>query len=142
MRGRTDALLATYRYTVRLLTAFGCLALVLAALGTYAVIAFDVARQRGEIGVRIALGASRGNVARLVLARGMVPAGIGTIAGIVAAAALSPLVEEQIFGIAAIDAFTFVAIGLGLLATAALACWLPARRAMHMSPGEALSTEA
>jgi ABC-type antimicrobial peptide transport system permease subunit len=142
MRGRTDALLSTYRHTVRLLTALAGLALLLAAIGTYAVIAFDVTRQRGEIGVRMALGASRASVARLILARGMIPAVAGTTLGLAAAAALTPLMEEHVFSIAPRDGWTFSVIGVLLLVTAAAACWLPARRATGLSPRQALADDA
>jgi predicted permease len=117
------------------------LALVVASLGLYGIMAHAVAWRRHEIGVRLALGAPRQSVARLVVRRGTVLATIGMVAGLVVALGAKRWVEPQLFETSATDPVVFVAVILVLEATALLAGWLPARRAMSVSPIEALRAE-
>ncbi|MGE5567994.1 MAG: ABC transporter permease [Rhodospirillales bacterium] len=131
----------TDRMIAVLSTAFGVLATLLAAVGLYGIVAYTVARRTSEIGVRIALGASRRRVLGLVLreAAGLVAAGLAI--GIPAALALSRLVQSQLFGIKAADPLTFVAGGTVLTLVALLAGYLPGRRASRIDPIRALRQE-
>ena len=124
--------------------AFGlsaALALIVAALGLYGIMAHAVAWRRHEIGVRLALGAPRRSVAALVVGRGTLLATIGMFAGLVVALAARNWVEPQLFDTSATDPIVLLAVIVVLEATALLAGWLPARRAMGVSPIEALRAE-
>jgi putative ABC transport system permease protein len=141
MRGRLDDALSSRRHTTRLLTVFAALALLLAAIGTYAVLAFTVSRQIPEIGLRIALGATAASVAALVLRRGVQPALLGIALGLVAAAASAPVIGGMLFGVQPLDATTFASIAALLSVVVIAACLLPAVRASRLSPARALSKE-
>ena len=141
MRGRMDDVLSSRRHTTRLLTVFAALALLLAAIGTYAVLAFTVSRQIPEIGLRIALGATAASVAGLVLRRGIQPALIGVAMGLVTAAASGPVIGGLLFGVRPLDATTFAAIAALLSAVVIASCLLPAVRASRLSPSKALGQE-
>jgi ABC-type antimicrobial peptide transport system permease subunit len=124
-----------------LASAFGVVALLLAAVGLYGVIAFAVARRTGEMGVRLALGASRSAVLGLMMtdsAKVVVP---GACVGLAAALAATRLVSAQLYGLTATDPLTLVAAVVLLLAVAALAAFIPARRAAAIDPVEALRSE-
>jgi len=123
------------------LTAFGALALLLSAVGLYGVLAFSVARRTREMGVRIALGASRRDVLTLVVGKAMRLTAVGLGVGVVLAAGAGQLLRSQIFGVSPLDPVTFGGV-LGLLAAVALlAAWLPARRAAKVDPIVALQAE-
>jgi predicted permease len=124
-----------------LLGAFGFIGLLLGALGIYGLLAFAVAQRRQEIGVRTALGAPRGAVLRLVMLQGLALAAGGVIAGTLAARVLARQLDGVLFGIAASDVATFVQVIAVLLATALLASWIPARRALAIDPVAALRYE-
>ena len=132
---------ATRRFSMILLGAFAALALLLASVGIYGVISYLVARRTQEIGIRMALGANRADVVRLVMRDGVRIAAIGVGIGIVCALALTRLIANMLYGISATDPVTFLAISLLLLATAMAACYLPARRAMRVDPMAALRSE-
>jgi predicted permease len=117
------------RYTMTLAAAYAAVAIALAAVGVYGVVAWVVVQRRREYGVRLALGGTRGHVMRLVLGEGARLTAAGAIAGLAASVAAGRLLQDQLFGIAPLDAITYLA-ALPLLAAVALfACWWPARRA-------------
>ena len=116
----------------------GGLALALASLGLYAVMAYDVAHRTREIGVRIALGAAATDVVRLVLAGGARLLAIGVLAGIGGAVAVGRLLRQFLFDVSAVDAVTYVLVLLFLGLVAILACYIPARRASRIEPLDAL----
>ena len=121
--------LAPHRFTARLTAGFALLALLLALIGVYGVMSYVVAQRAREIGIRMALGAARGEVVRLVLGRGLRIVAAGTGLGLVAAYAGARAIERQLFGVPAADLTTFVLVPLVLVAVAAVACWVPPRGA-------------
>jgi len=124
-----------------LLGIFGGVALLLAAVGVYGVLAYSVRQQTREIGVRRALGASDAHVVRLVVARAMVRAGIGAALGLLAASALTRTIAGFVYGVRPLDPFVFTAVPLVLLAVAAAASLIPALRAIRIPPVVALTHE-
>jgi predicted permease len=130
--------LATRRLTMTLLGIFAALALGLSCVGVYGVVSYLVGQRTHEIGVRMALGAQRADVIRLVLNEGAKMAGIGVGAGIIGAWSLTRLMANELFGVGAHDPLTFVAVAVLLLLVALLACLLPARRATRVEPVIAL----
>jgi putative ABC transport system permease protein len=130
--------LSPQRFNVILLTAFSGLALLLATTGIYGVLAYTMNRRTAEIGLRVALGASRTNVLGIVLSQGMRPALAGMLLGALGAWWLSRYLETLLFGIKPFDVFTYVAVAALLLATALIACLLPGRHAMGIDPAVAL----
>lgn len=113
---------------------FGGVALLLAAFGLYGVLSYTVSQRRREIGVRMALGAGRGQVVRLVVGQGGALVAAGVVLGLVAAATASRIVESVLFGVTPADPLTFTAVTAVLVGVALLACWLPARRAARIDP--------
>ena len=129
------------RFNSLLLGLLAALAALLAALGIYGVISYAVAQRTREIGVRIALGAQRGDVLRLVFKQGLTFIVSGIVIGLVGAFMLSRLMESLLFGISATDPATFIVVSLLLVVVALLACYIPARRAMKVDPMVALRYE-
>jgi putative ABC transport system permease protein len=128
-------------YVAALMGCFGVLALILSAVGVYGVMAHLVNEETHEIGIRMALGASRGSVLGMILRRGMITTTIGLVLGLPLAYMLARLMSSLIFGISASDPATFVGIPLALVAAAVLAVYIPARRATKIDPIVALRYE-
>ncbi len=133
--------LASRRFLVLLIGWFAAAALALAAVGIYGVVAFSVTRRTQEIGIRMALGASRNHVLRLVVGEGARMALFGVAIGIAASFGITRLLSSLLFGISTTDPITFVAVAVLLSAVALLASYIPARRAMRLDPNTALRWE-
>ncbi|HEX6598287.1 MAG TPA: ABC transporter permease [Gemmatimonadaceae bacterium] len=141
LENRVSQNIARPRLSVLLLGAFSVIALLLAAIGIYGVMAYTVAQRTREIGVRMALGADPHEVKQLVVRQGMRPALVGVVVGLVAAFAATRLIASLLYGVSAVDPVTFVLVPLFLIAVALLATYLPARRATRVPPTVALQTE-
>ncbi len=129
------------RAPMLLLSLFSAVALLLAALGVYGVLAFSVAQRTSEFGIRLALGATAGDIARLVLRQGSILVLVGVTAGLAGYLALSRIVAQLLYGVAATDPATLALAPLVLALVALLACYLPARRATKVDPMIALRAE-
>jgi predicted permease len=136
-----DESLVQERLVTWLSSAFGLLATLLTALGLYGVLTFSVARRTREIGIRVALGAQRRDVFRLIMIRGVVLVGVGVVVGVGASIALSRVVESLLFGVKPNNVVTLGLVSVGLIAVALAACWIPARRATKVDPLVALRYE-
>jgi putative ABC transport system permease protein len=141
MNERVVEVTSRTRFIAVLLGLFAGLALLLAGIGIYGVMAYSMSARTREVGVRMALGASRRDVLRLVIGQGMKLAFAGVALGLVAAVALTRTMKNLLFGVSATDPVTFAAIALLLIAVALLACWIPARRAARVDPLVALRCE-
>jgi predicted permease len=133
-----ESALTPHRFSAQLMGAFAVLALVLAAVGIYGVLAYFVGQRVREIGVRMALGASAGEVVRLVLLRGMYPIMAGTAVGLVGSFACSRLLAQLLYGVSMSDPLVYLAVPAFLLLTALLSSYIPARRATRIDPLTAL----
>jgi ABC-type antimicrobial peptide transport system permease subunit len=133
--------LAQQRFSMILLGTFAALALLLASVGVYGVMSFTVGQRTREIGIRLALGAGRSEILRLVLAGGGKLILIGVGLGFVAALGLMRFMAAQLYGVSAADPLTFAAVAALLSAVALLACYIPARRASRVNPLVALHQE-
>jgi putative ABC transport system permease protein len=129
------------RFPMTLLWIFAALALVLSAVGIFGVMSYTVSRRTQEMAIRMALGASRREVLRLVLRDGLRLTAVGVMLGLVAAGALSRVMAGYIYGITSTDPLTLVGASLVLTVVALLACYLPARRATRVNPIAALRYE-
>ena len=129
------------RFLAQLLGIFAAVALALAAIGTYGVLAYSVAVRRRELGIRMALGSSQKGLLQLVLGQGMGLAALGLIAGLLGALAVTRLASSLLFGVKPADPLTFGGVALFMLLVAFLACLVPARRATHVDPLVALRAE-
>jgi putative ABC transport system permease protein len=132
---------ASRRFSLVLVGSFAALALVLAAIGIYAVLAYSVVRRTHEIGVRMALGARGGDVVRLVLGQGLRVAAIGIVFGVAGALGLTRFLRTLLYEVQPTDPLTFAAVLLLLVSIAAAASYLPVRRAMRVDPMVALRYE-
>jgi len=138
MEGRIQRSLKDRRFNMILLAAFAVFALTLAAIGIYGIVSYSVTQRTQEIGVRVALGAQPRDILRMVVKEGLSMTLIGTAAGLAAAAAVTRVMSTLLFGVSAADPITFTVIPLVLIAVAAWACYLPARRALRVDPIVAL----
>jgi predicted lysophospholipase L1 biosynthesis ABC-type transport system permease subunit len=132
---------APQRFNAILLGVFSGLALLLATTGIYGVLSYSMSRRTSEIGLRVALGASRRNILSMTISQGMRPALLGMVLGAIGASWLSRYVAALLFGIKPFDLLTYFAVAALLMATALLACYLPGRRAMRTDPAVALRIE-
>jgi ABC-type antimicrobial peptide transport system permease subunit len=130
--------IARDRFTMLLLSVFAGIALLLAAIGIYGLISYSVEQRRQEIGVRMALGAGRSEVLRLIFGQGMKLAAAGVVLGLALAFGLTRVLSSLLFGVQAVDPLTFAAVVIILLLIALSATWFPARRAAAVEPVEAL----
>jgi putative ABC transport system permease protein len=141
MEDRAAESVAMRRESAMLLAVFSFIALVLATVGIYGVVSYSVARRTKEIGVRLVLGARRGEVTAGVMREGMMIALSGVAGGIIAAMALTRLLRSLLYGVGVWDPVTFVVVPLVLISVALVACYIPARRAARISPMVALRWE-
>ncbi|HEX8252489.1 MAG TPA: ABC transporter permease [Thermoanaerobaculia bacterium] len=132
---------ASQRFQAVLITSFGVIALVLATLGLYALIAHEVQQRTNEIGIRLALGAQRREIARLILVHATVIGGAGVVAGLVGALAAGRFLESLLFKMKALDPALYTGVPLLIIATALLAAYIPTRRAMNVDPAVAMRYE-
>ena len=132
---------AERRFALILFEAFALVALVLAAIGMYGVLSGGVTERTREIGIRAALGASRGNILALVVRQGMTLAGLGIAIGLVGAAVASQALSTLLFGVSHLDPVTYLGVIALLLAVSATACWIPAWRAAQVDPAITLRAE-
>jgi predicted permease len=138
---QAETTLAQERLFARLTTVFGLLALLLASIGLYGVMAYSVAQRKREIGIRMALGARKHEVLKLIIRQGMGLVVLGAGAGSITAFNLTRLVSSQLFGVKASDPLTFIGVTLLLTGVALVACWIPARRAAKIDPMTVLRHE-
>ncbi len=136
-----DETMRAERVLAALTAGFGILALALACVGIYGVMAYTVAQRTNEIGIRLALGAQPGQVRRMVLRESVWLAGAGVVAGVVAALMLARMVKSMLYGVGPNDPVTVCSGALVLLFVALAASWIPARRAARVQPMEALRHE-
>jgi putative ABC transport system permease protein len=136
-----SAAVAERRFQTAMLGGFALAALLLAVIGIYGVIAYSVNRRRGEIGIRMALGARAADVSALVLRQGMRPVLIGLIVGLAAALAFGRLLGALLYEIRPSDPVVLASVAIALIAAAALACYIPARRATTVDPATVLRYE-
>jgi predicted permease len=141
MEQRLQESLARRRFSMLLLALFACMALALASIGTYGVMAYLVNQGTREIGIRMALGATQSGIVSLVVRKGMALALSGVAAGLAGAFALTRLMRSLLFGVGPADPLTFIAISLFLTAIALLASYLPAQRAARIDPVVSLRYE-
>jgi putative ABC transport system permease protein len=133
--------MARTSFTLVLLAIAGVMALILGVVGIYGVIAYAVSQRTREIGIRIALGAPLGGLQRMFVGQGLVLAAIGAAVGLGAAVALTRLMSTLLFGVQSLDPVTYAVVSVVLIAAAALASYVPARRASNVPPTEALRSE-
>ncbi len=141
MEDRLYGSVAEPRFYAVLIGVFAAIALILASVGIYGVLAYSVSQRTREIGIRMALGAEKRNVLRLILGQGLILTTIGIVAGLAGAFAVTRYLESMLFGLTALDPTVFVAVTVILTLTAVAACYVPARRATRVDPIVALRYE-
>ena len=133
--------LARPRFILTLLGAFAVVAFLLAVIGIYGLISYSVSQRTRELGIRMALGAQHSNILKLIVGQGSVLAAVGIALGLAASLAFTRLIRSLLFGVRATDPVTFIGATLILIVVAALASYVPARRATRVDPMIALRTE-
>jgi predicted permease len=141
MREVVASSVSEQRFQIMLFTTFAAMAVALACLGIYGVLAFTITRRTTEIGIRMALGARPGTILRSTLKAGIAPVLVGMVAGLSVSAASARIIASLLFGVRALDPWTYAGTSLVLLTIAALACLIPARRAARLNPIDALRNE-
>ena len=141
MEARAASSVAQSKLNSAIIALFACVALALAAVGIYAVISYAVSQRTREIGIRLALGAGRSDVLRLVVRDGMTPAVIGAVLGAIGAIGVTRLMRNLLYGVSATDPIVFGTVLGGLVVIALGACYMPARRASRVDPNVALRTD-
>jgi putative ABC transport system permease protein len=141
MQDRMTDSMARQRFSMIMLGAFAAFALILAAVGVYGVMSYLVTQGTHDIGVRMALGAQRSSIVRMIVRHGAELTGLGIAAGLAGAVLLTRVMATLLFGVSATDPMTFVAVPLLLAVIAVLASYLPARRATRVDPVVALREE-
>jgi predicted permease len=141
MRQILSASVAQRRFQLTLVLLFAGIALVLASLGIYGVVSYSVEQRRGEMGIRLALGATSAGLRRLVLRQGLTPVLAGLACGVAGAVAIGRILQGLLFGVKVADPLTLAGVAAVLLAVAAAACYLPARRVTRSDPLTALRYE-
>jgi putative ABC transport system permease protein len=139
----TEALaasVATARFNTLLLSTLGAIALALASVGIYGVVAYFVSQRTQEIGIRLALGATPAHIWRLVVQRGLTPILFGAVVGTVLSVLTTSVLRNQLYEVTPTDPATLASVGLLLIAVSLLAMYVPARRAMRVPPAVALNT--
>jgi cell division protein FtsX len=136
-----DTSMARTSFTLAILAIAGAMAMLLGVVGIYGVIAYSVSQRTREIGIRMALGAEHSGLRRMFVRHGLTLAAIGALVGLAAAAGLTRWMSSLLFGIAPLDPATYAGVSLMLIAAAAVASYLPARRASTVDPVEALRAE-
>jgi putative ABC transport system permease protein len=138
LSGMLSTSLAPHRFSAQLMGAFATLALLLAAIGIYGVLAYFVGQRAREIGVRMALGAAGSEVVRMVMWQGLKPISVGTAIGVAGSLIFGGLLEKMLYGVSAADPLVLVCVPVVLLGAALLASYIPARRATRIDPIVAL----
>jgi ABC-type antimicrobial peptide transport system permease subunit len=141
MRDIVSASLLRQRFNMTLMSLFAAMALVLTSVGVYGVVSYAVARRAREIGVRMALGAPRASVLRLVVRQGMTPVLVGLGVGVAASLALTRVLSGMLYGVSPRDPVSLVSVAFVLAGVGLLASWVPARRAARVDPLVALREE-
>jgi putative ABC transport system permease protein len=136
-----DRSLASPRFNTLLLALFAAVALILTSVGLYGVVSCAVSEQTQQIGIRVALGAQRSDVLRMILGQGVALTIVGIVIGLIAAYGLARLMSSLLFGVGSTDPWTFSGVAVLLLAVATAASYVPARRAMNIDPVVALRHE-
>jgi putative ABC transport system permease protein len=132
---------ARQQFNLLLMGVFAAIALLLAAVGIYGVVSYQVGQRARELGIRVALGATRGQILRVVVGQGLKPIAAGLLAGLIATLALTRLIQALLYQVSPRDPWTIAAISAVLAAVACLACYVPARRATKIDPIAALRCE-
>jgi putative ABC transport system permease protein len=141
MQALVDRARAPTRFALVLIGIFATIAVLLAAVGLYGVLSTTVRQRTSEIGVRMAFGADRGTILRLIVGQGLKLSVVGVVLGVIAAVGLTRIMSSMLVGVGATDPLTFGAMTVIFLALATVACWVPARRAARLDPNEALRDE-
>jgi ABC-type antimicrobial peptide transport system permease subunit len=129
-----DRSISPRRLNATLISSFGALALVIAAIGIAGVLAFSVSARTNEIGIRMSLGADSGRVQRMILGEGGVLLALGLVIGLAGALFAGRVIDGLLFGVEPHDPFTFATVALVMLAIGLIACWIPAARAARIDP--------